>query len=63
MQAGPRLFKIMRLCRNSCQRAEHGAFHHTAGGYVEIKLAGDAVDSDEAFPFQMQNDLLGTFLG
>jgi hypothetical protein len=25
-------------------------------------LAGGAVDSDEAFPFQMQNNLLGSFL-
>jgi hypothetical protein len=35
----------------------------TAGGYVDFQLAGGAVDSDEAFPFQMQNDFLGSFLG
>src|SRR5262249_7840696 len=32
-------------------------------GYVDIELSGGAIDSDEAFPFQMQNDLLGSFLG
>ena len=45
------------------QRAEDSAFHHPAGGYVDIELAGGSVNSDEAFPFQMQNDLLGSFLG
>jgi hypothetical protein len=38
-------------------------YHHPAGSNVGIELAGGAVDSDEAFPFQMQNDLLGSFLG
>ena len=40
-----------------------GVFHHPASGYLDIKSAGSAVDSDEAFAFQMQNDLLGGFLG
>jgi hypothetical protein len=40
------------------ERAEN-----SAGSYMDIELASGAVDSDEAFPFQMQNDLLGSFLG
>jgi hypothetical protein len=42
-------------------RAEDDAFRHC--GYVDIELSSSTVDSDEAFAFQMQNDLLGRFLG
>ena len=53
----------MRLRRRLTQRAVDGVLHHPAGDNVDIELAGGAVDSDEAFPFQMQNDFLGSFLG
>jgi hypothetical protein len=53
----------MRLRRHSLLGVDHSSFHQPAGGYVDIELAGGAVDSDEALPFQMQNDFLGSFLG
>jgi hypothetical protein len=36
--------------------------YHPVGSHVDIESVSGAVDSDEAFAFQMQNDLLGSFV-
>ena len=52
----------MRLRCLLHQPIDNSDFRHAVGDYVGTESDGAAVDSDEAFPFQMQNDLLRGFL-